>query len=177
MWYRQRKAWTIRKVRLAAKSPESIEGGRVLGLKLKRDKMRKFVLHRGNKLPNLKQNMNRRELFSMCEMLVGHNLVSGWLKRRARVNWSEKVGEKMMVMMQEVLEGVQAQEKARGGWHVSDTKKGVVWRNTSNIALRVILEIGVEVEDAIWLKKKDDYNHINVAKLDAVLRGVNLALR
>ena len=40
------------------------------------------------------------------------------------------------------------------------------------------LEIdNVEVEDAAWLRKKDDFGHINVAELDAVLKGVNLALK
>ena len=32
-------------------------------------------------------------------------------------------------------------------------------------------------EDAAWLQKKDDASHINVAELDAVLKGVNLALK
>ena len=32
-------------------------------------------------------------------------------------------------------------------------------------------------EDAAWLRKKDDYGHINIAELEAVVRGVNLALK
>ena len=32
-------------------------------------------------------------------------------------------------------------------------------------------------EDAAWLRKKDDYDHINIAELEAVVRGVNLALK
>lgn len=31
-------------------------------------------------------------------------------------------------------------------------------------------------EDATWLRK-NDYNHINVAELDAVLKGINLAIK
>lgn len=57
-------------------------------------------------------------------------------------------------------------------------QNGVVWCDASSIAIGVILEVGgVEVEDAAWLRKKDDCSHINVAELDAVLKGVNLALR
>lgn len=42
----------------------------------------------------------------------------------------------------------------------------------------MFLENGeIEVEDATWLKKKDDFNYINDTELDAVLEGVNLALR
>ena len=33
------------------------------------------------------------------------------------------------------------------------------------------------VEDAAWLRKKDDYNHINVAELEALLKGINMALK
>ena len=36
---------------------------------------------------------------------------------------------------------------------------------------------GVVVEDAAWLRKKSDYNHINVVKLDASIKGVNLVLK
>ena len=36
---------------------------------------------------------------------------------------------------------------------------------------------GIEVEDAAWLRKKGDFGHISVAKLDAVLKGVNLAVK
>ena len=35
---------------------------------------------------------------------------------------------------------------------------------------------GTIVEDATWLRKTTDYNHVNVAELEAVLKGVNLAL-
>ena len=42
----------------------------------------------------------------------------------------------------------------------------------------MVLEIdNVEVEDAAWLRKNDDFGHINVAELDAVLKGVNLGLK
>ena len=42
----------------------------------------------------------------------------------------------------------------------------------------VLLEIENKgVEDATLLWKKGDYNHINVAELEAILKGVNLALK
>ena len=59
-----------------------------------------------------------------------------------------------------------------------ELKHGVVWTDASQIAIGVVLEInGKAVEDAAWLRKKDDYSHINVAELEAVLKGVNLAIK
>ena len=36
---------------------------------------------------------------------------------------------------------------------------------------------GVMFEDAAWLRRKCDYNHINVAELEATVKDVNLALK
>ena len=56
------------------------------------------------------------------------------------------------------------------------TEKRVVWCEASSIATGVLLEIGgVVVKDAAWLRKKVNASHINVAELDGVLKGVNLA--
>ena len=55
---------------------------------------------------------------------------------------------------------------------------GVVWCDASNIATGVLLEIGgVVAEGAAWLRKKDNYSHINIAELEAVVKGVNLTLK
>ena len=61
---------------------------------------------------------------------------------------------------------------------MADTNKGTVWCDASSLAVSVVLEIGgIIVEDAAWLRKPLDVGHINVAELDAVLKGVNLALK
>lgn len=71
----------------------------------------------------------------------------------------------------------EGRRSSEGKLFVPDTKKGIMWCDASSMALGVILEIeGVKVEDAAWLRKKD-CNYINVTKLDAVLKGVNLVLR
>ncbi|XP_014789427.1 uncharacterized protein LOC106883070 [Octopus bimaculoides] len=80
--------------------------------------------------------------------------------------------------MREILERTRAEDPVRGNWYVPKTECGTVWCDVSSIAIGVVLEIeGAEVEDAAWLRKADDFNHINVAELDTVLKGVNLALR
>ena len=35
---------------------------------------------------------------------------------------------------------------------------------------------GVVVEDRAWLRKSHDFNHINVAELESVVKGLNLAI-
>ena len=55
---------------------------------------------------------------------------------------------------------------------------GIVWCNASLIGLEVVLKMdGVVVEDAAWLRKKEDNTYINVPELEAVVKGVNLALK
>ena len=56
--------------------------------------------------------------------------------------------------------------------------RAVVWCDASSLAEGVCLEVGGHiVEDASWLRKENDGAHINVAELEAVVKGVNLALK
>ncbi|KHJ39894.1 hypothetical protein D918_10064 [Trichuris suis] len=62
------------------------------------------------------------------------------------------------------------------GWLVPYAEKGRIWVDASGIAIGVAVEIGGSiVEDATWLHPNDAC-HINKAELDAVIRGLNLAL-
>ena len=170
------------------KRPELKEGGTVLGLRLERDRKGELVFRRGNEIPEVRmeENLSRRELFSICGKLVGHYPVAGWLrvscsyiKRRAEgVNWEDKVGQETMAMLRELIERVRNEDPVHGRWYAPKVEKGVVWCDASSIATGVSLEIdGSVVEDGAWLRKKNDFNHINVAELDGVLKGVNLALK
>ncbi|GAB1600614.1 uncharacterized protein LOC115212112 [Argonauta hians] len=81
-------------------------------------------------------------------------------------------------MMKEVITRVKREDPVKGEWHVSSGEAGVVWCDASSLTLGVILEMGgVTVEDAAWLRKKNDFSHVNVAELDAVMKGINLALK
>ncbi|KAK3878419.1 hypothetical protein Pcinc_017003 [Petrolisthes cinctipes] len=55
--------------------------------------------------------------------------------------------------------------------------QAVVWMDASAIATGVVLETpqGDAIEDACWLRR-DDSSHINMAELDAAIRGINLAI-
>ena len=51
-----------------------------------------------------------------------------------------------------------------------------MWVDASALAYGVVLEVDRHiVKDASWLRK-DRVTHINMAELDAVIKGVNLAL-
>ena len=171
---------------LVTKSPEPLEGGAALGLRLEKDRSGELTFQRGNEIPEVGKELSRRELFSACGKLVGHYPIAGWLrvacsyvKRRAEgVRWDDKVGQDAIEMMKDIVERVHREDPVKGRWYAPKSDMGVMWCDASSIATGVMLEIdGVEVEDAAWLRKKGDYGHINVAELDAVLKGINLALK
>ena len=65
-----------------------------------------------------------------------------------------------------------------GTLYILETRIGVVWCDANSITIGSIEDIiGSVSEDAAWLQKKDDYNRINGAELEAVLKGVKLALK
>ena len=170
---------------LETKPPEMLDGGAVLGLKLSLGSDGNLKFGRGNDLPILSDHCTRRQLFSLCGKLIGHYPVAGWLrlacsfiKRHAEGHsWEEDIGGTAQLMIREVLQRVNEEDPVSGVWHVSQDSKATVWCDASSIALGVVLEVeGTVVEDAAWLRKKGDSEHINVAELDSVLKGVNLSL-
>ena len=51
-----------------------------------------------------------------------------------------------------------------------------IWCDASSIATGVVAELnGKIIEDASWLRPVEDRKHINVAELDAVIKGLTLA--
>ena len=66
---------------------------------------------------------------------------------------------------------------SHGDWCV-DGRELNVWVDASSFAIGVALERHKTVlEDACWLRPENDAQHINLAELDAVLKGINLALQ
>lgn len=69
-------------------------------------------------------------------------------------------------------------DPVRGKWPVQRGSPVTIWADASSLAIGVRLQIGGQiVEDAAWLRPESDSAHINRAELDAVIRGMNLALR
>ena len=79
------------------------------------------------------------------------------------------------MMLNETLQRVKSSDPARGRWDV-DGDEATVWVDASSLAIGAALEVDSNIiEDACWLRQ-NDCSHINLSELDAVLRGVNLAV-
>ncbi|XP_067930545.1 uncharacterized protein [Watersipora subatra] len=93
------------------------------------------------------------------------------------IDWSETAPSSVKSLLDEIFQKVQEQDPVRGKWDVKKTSQCTVWCDASNLALGVSLEVdGYTVVDAAWLRKEDDGAHINVAELEAAMKGINLAL-
>ena len=79
--------------------------------------------------------------------------------------------------MREVLSRLDVDDPVKGIWLASSGKLNV-WCDASQIAYGVALERKKQIiEDGAWLQKADDGTHINLAEFNAVIKGVNLAMK
>ena len=140
---------------------------------------------RGNEILQLTGDMSKWDLFLISVKLLGHYPVDGWLRpacsyikrRTSGIDWMIKLTRKLAVI-QEILSEVKREGLMTWTWHIPKARTGVMWCGASSIVVGMVMEIsGSVVEDAAWLRKKDDYNHINVAELEALLKGINMALK
>ena len=103
-----------------------------------------------------------------------------FIKRKSEGrNWEDNIVPFSEALLMDLLDRIAKSDPVEGVW-CDDQKRedGRVWCDASSIGVGVALEVGGKlVEDASRLRKKDDNMHINVAELDAVLKGVNLALK
>ena len=171
---------------LAAKEPERARDGvKLLGLSVQEDH---GELHwkredGGHEVPS---KLTRRSVFSLCGKLVGHFPVCSWLrpavafiKRRANAvteRWDDLIScEHVRTFLMEVTDKVRQSDPAGGRWDVRGNEAHL-WVDASSVAIGVALEVdGAVIEDGTWLRGHDAA-HINMAELDAVVKGLNLAL-
>lgn len=176
----------LKKHGLDCKPPERLSGGtRVLGLRVQEGDGH-LVWRRDNTVGDVPEPLTKRALFSLCGRLVSHLPVCGWLRPAASfmkrvanattTSWDEPVTDpKILKMLEEVMQRVDAADPARGRWDV-DGEDATVWVDASSLALGAVVQIGGEVvEDACWLRR-DECAHINMAELDAALKGINLVI-
>ncbi|KAF0293263.1 hypothetical protein FJT64_008856 [Amphibalanus amphitrite] len=132
--------------------------------------------------------VTRRAVFAWCGRLVAHFPVCGWLRPAAawvkrHVNqltegWDDATDDgtlsAQIAYIQERLAGA---DPARGQWCWTGNR-AVVWADASSIAFGVVIETpdGGVMEDASWLRPSGSSAHINMAELDAAVRGLNLAI-
>lgn len=170
---------------LVTKEPERICDARVLGLRVRKDHNDSLVWSRDNDIGDVDSVQTKRELFSVCGRLTGHYPVGGWLrvacsfmKRQTNdCDWDDRIPESVKTMLSETKALLEERDPVSGVWSVPDKKEGVIWCDASSLAVGVAVEVdGRIVEDGCWLRK-DDGNHINIAELEAVVRGLSCGIK
>lgn len=181
----------LRKYGLDAKPPEKIENARVLGLRLvKKDD--ELIWKRDNdyileeEKEDSSESPTKRKIFSICGKLIGHFPVAGWLRPACsflkrltnETNWDECIDGHTFSILKDILSRIKEKDPVTGSWEVNRSDRGTVWVDASNLAIGVVVVIdGKLVEDASWIRQRDDNIHINISELEAVIKGINLALK
>lgn len=174
---------------LETKEPEKLgskDGVRVLGVKVNPD----FTWKRDQKITfEEKALLTRRDIHKIVGKLVSHVPVAGWLRpacayiqrltAESSSEWDAEVDQKVIDLVENVLEHIrQDGDPANGIWPVNASSGMTLWTDASSIAIGVVIEIdGDIVEDGCWLRPKHDTNHINISELQAVIRGINMAVK
>ena len=172
---------------LDCKPPErAASGARLLGLHVQAEG-EKLRWTRDNAVGGPPARVTRRAVFAWCGRLVAHLPVCGWLRPavawlKRRVNrltqtWDDVTDDATLrAQMDYVAVRLLGEDPARGAWCV-EGESLVVWTDASSLATGVVVQSadGDVIEDACWLRR-DEATHINMAELDAAIRGVNLAV-
>ena len=108
-------------------------------------------------------------------MLV--DFVQFYKKQAGTDQWKDKIDQVVLCMIQEVIVEVRKEDPVKREWNMRRNQEWVTWCNACSLALGALSEIGVTAEDAACLRKKDNSAHINVAELNATMKGINLALK
>ena len=92
--------------------------------------------------------------------------------------WDDRIKNTSLChILAETLTRVREADPIGGNWCMNG-KEITVWVDASSVATGVALETNVTViEDACWVCPTNDTQHINLAELNAALKGVNLALQ
>ena len=160
---------------------------RVLGLNVWGGGRGELRMKRNNAFGDFPDTLTRRSVFSFFGKLIGHLPVCGWLriataymKRKANAltsTWDEVIyDESLRAMLEDTVQRVERNDPGNGQWDVVG-EEATVWVDASLLELGIVIEVdGNVVEDASWLRSEDSSSHINMAELDAVLKGFNAAL-
>ena len=163
------------------------DGARLLGLQVW-EKDGTLRWKRGSQILEIPDRLTHRHVFSLCRKIVGHFPICGWLRvavafikllaTAVTKGWDDRIkNASLCQILAETLTRVREADPVGGNWCM-DSKEITVWVDASSIATGVALETnGTVIEDACWLRPINNAQHINLAELDAALKGTNLALQ
>ena len=173
---------------LPTKPAEPATMSRVLGLQVAKPTDEAAQWSRRDVSLEVAADPTKREVFSWCGRVLAHYPVCNWLrptcaylKRLAQssgVGWDEVVPNRVAKCCQEVRQRLKTGDPVHGVWH-ADPAIGswTVWADASGLAIAAVLtQDGQVIEDGSWLRAKDDKRHINVAELEAAMKGIDLAV-
>ena len=115
----------LAKYALEMKEPEDLDGGRLLGIALRRDSRGHLHMSRRTPLADVDLDMKgltKRELFSLCGHLIGHYPVAGWLCIHCSFlkhlgssgPWDSPVEESVIKLMRELFTRACLEDPVRG---------------------------------------------------------------
>ena len=181
----------LKKYGLECKDPERVSkagGMRVLGLRVWRDDKDETKWRRDNDVITPSGALTKRKIFSFCGQVIGHHPVCDWLrpacaflKRKANSvssSWDESiVDNQILQMVDEISSRLKEHDPVKGNWKVTG-HEATLWVDSSSIALGASIEVaGQIIEDGSWIiSATDEPLHINLMELNAVVRGINMAL-
>ena len=172
---------------LPTKPAEKMSSARVLGLQLTEDDNGIKWSRRVDASVDLPEVLTKRSIFSWCGRVLSHYPVCSWLrpccswlKRIAceTDTWDSPVPSPLLEICRSIVKRLKEHDPVTGRWHVdiSDERECTVYCDASDLALGAVVEVnGNAIEDGCWLRAAGDRHHINIAELDAVIRGLTIA--
>ena len=142
----------------------------------------------GSQILEIPNRLIRQRVFSLCGKLVGPFPICGWLRVTVAFikhlatamtkGWEDRIkNASLSQILAETLTRVEEADHVEGNW-CTDGKEIKVWVDASSVATGMALETnGMVIEDACWLCPINDAQHINLAELDAALKGINFSLQ
>ncbi|KAF4650081.1 hypothetical protein FOL46_001241 [Perkinsus olseni] len=175
---------------LPTKSPEDLAKARVLGLQLfvGPDDVLYWKRRSGQHMDLLlKDTFTLRQLLSWSGKLVSHYPVLSWLRpclawlRRSVPgnDMNELIPSSVMSWAREIASRIRCEgDPATGRWFVDRGRNFILYTDGSSICTGyVLLNDNYIIEDGCKLRCKSDSKHINLCELNAVILGINAALR
>ena len=169
---------------LPTKPPVDFHATNVLGLKLSEADGQLQWQRRESIDLSAPSVLTKRSVFGWCGKLTSHYPRCGWLRPAASwlkclafagASWDDVVSTEVQQLCADLEGRVPQEDPAHGSWSPPTSSDWRIFCDASSIAYGVILQAGSSVmEDQCWLRPKDDKKHINVAELDAVVKGLNL---